>query len=437
MEDRTYSYEAEETNENLADTENQGVEEITHDELEELLKMERAAGKKTGAIVATLICIILGSIIGCMVVFLGGPSEKSEFIDDAFIRKSDYFWERINKDFLWEEDIDKQLAQDKMYKAIFDSLGDPYSVYYTKEEFDDLIESSNGEYSGIGAYVAQDPETKDVFISRPMPGSPAEEAGLKPNDYIIEVGGESVKGLDLNVVVSKIKGPEGSTVDLLIRHDNKGEPEIINVERRMIEVARIEHELLDDGIGYIWIYEFENNTFSQFMDAYNEMKDNGMEGLIIDLRDNPGGDLDEVCKLADVFLDEGTIVYTKDRNGKGDVLKSDAKCEKLPIVMITNSNSASASEILTGSLKYRGVATVVGNTTFGKGIVQGLYQLSDGSGYKMTETEYYLPNDECIHGKGIDPDYEVDLDYENYNKDDINTDAQKLKAIDVLKEMLK
>ena len=159
-----------------------------------------------------------------------------------------------------------------------------------------------------------------------------------------------------------------------------------------------------------------------------------MNGLIVDLRDNPGGDLDVVINLCDMFLDDGLILYTKDKNGKNQEFMADADCEKLPMVIITNENSASASEIFTGCLKERGVAKVVGKNTFGKGIVQALFELEDGSGIKITESEYYLPNDICIHGVGIAPDYEVELDYEAYLKD--KTDAQKDKAIEVMKELL-
>lgn len=413
---------------------NLAVAELSQEEFEKILKKERSRGRRSGVIrtltVIGLICIIVGILSQAV-----SKKSSSKVIDENTSKKLDYLWGRIANDFLWEEKVDKDKAVDAIYQSIFESLDDPYSTYYTKAEFDDLMESSGGEYSGIGAYISQNVETMEAYISRPMPDSPAEEAGLQPDDYIIEVDGEDVVGMDLNIIVSKIKGPEGTTVDLTIRHNNEGEPEVITVERRTIEVAMTEYEMLEDNIGYIWIYEFEGKTLSQFNSHYDELKSQGMEGLIIDLRDNPGGDLDVVCKLADKFLDEGTIVYTKDRAGKKRYEKSDAECEKLPIVIITNGNSASASEILTGSLKDRGVATVVGTNTFGKGIVQGLYQLADGTGYKLTEDEYYLPNDECIHGVGIAPDYEIEFDRDLYLEKEI--DVQKDKAIEVMKEMLK
>lgn len=413
----------------------EAIAELTSEELDEILSKEKSRGRLQGIIISLAIISAI-AIIGILIVsFTGGfKSKKSQIVNDEVVEKTDYLWKMIDKYYLWDEDKDVKKAQDAVYKGIVSSLDDPYSVYYTKEEFEELSESYSGEYSGIGAYVSQDPDTMESYIARPMPNSPAEEAGLLPNDYICEIDGENVVGQDLNVVVAKIKGPEGTTVDIGIRHENKGEIETITVERRKIEVVRLESEMLEDNIGYIWIYEFEGKTMSQFEEAYNKLKEEGMQGIIVDLRDNPGGDLDVVINLCDKFLDDGLILYTKDKNGKNQEFIADADCEKIPMVIITNENSASASEIFTGCLKERGIAKVVGKNTFGKGIVQALFELQDGSGIKITESEYYLPNDVCIHGVGIAPDYEVDLDYDAYLKD--KTDAQKDKAIEVMKELL-
>lgn len=420
------------------DKEEADTTEYTQEEFEGLLKKQR----RLGTLFGVLYSVIFVSIILITVLIIRSAAGKNnssvqgDLINENVIYKSEQLWSMIDRSFLWEDRLDAKKVRDEMYKAILKSLDDPYSVYYTEEEFAELLESSSGEYSGIGAYVAQNAdEAGATYISKPMPGSPAEEAGLATNDYIITIDGEDVTGQDLSLVVSKIKGPEGTTVKLGIRHENKGDIEEYTIERRTIEVAMLESEMLEDKIGYIWVYEFEGKTLTQFKAAYESLKNEGMEGLIIDLRDNPGGDLDVVCNMADIFLDEGVICYTKNKKGTGDVIKSDAACEELPIVIITNGNSASASEIFTGSLKDRGVAVVVGQNTFGKGIVQGLYSLPDGTGVKFTESEYYLPNDECIHGVGIAPDYEVELDYDAYKKD--KTDAQKDKAIEVMKELLK
>lgn len=416
--------------------------EFTPEEFEAILKMERKKGTRRGVLITLLIVAIVAVTVFAVLIVGSskGGSEKGSsryesLLSDDFKTKSDYLWAMVQSHFLWEDKIDSKAAQDKMLQAMMNSLGDPYSCYYTEEEFSEMLESNSGEYSGIGAYISQNPDTKDLYISRPMPGSPAEEAGVVADDYIYTVDGEDVTGQDINVVVSKIKGPEGTTVKIGFKHNNEGEIDVIEIERRTIEVKRLESELIDGNIGYIWVYEFEEKTDTQFKAALDKLKDEGIEGLIIDLRDNPGGDLDVVCDMADMFLDEGTIVYTKEKNGGGETRKSDAKCEKLPIVILTNGNSASASEIFTGSLKDRGVATVVGTNTFGKGIVQAVYSLTDGTGLKITESEYYLPNDECIHGVGIAPDIEIELDREKYIED--GTDNQKEKAVEVMKGLLK
>lgn len=423
------------TEEINADTETE-KSALTPD-IESIIKKEKRKGRLQGALVC-LFTIVLISLAAMSVRVIYKSVMKSIYPEKALLnedgeKKISMLWGMIDKYFLW--DIDEETVRDGMYKGILSSLDDPYSVYYTKAEMDDIIESSSGKYSGIGAYVTFDAESGITYISRPMPGSPAEESGLLPDDYIYEINGEDVRGLELNVVVSKIKGPEGSDVVISVKRAGENDLLDITVTRRTIEVDMLESKMLDDNIGYIWLYEFEKIAVSQFDRAYEELEKQGMKGLIIDLRDNPGGDLEAVVDLADEFLPEGTIVYTKDKNGKGQTFKSDAAMKDIPLVILVNGNSASASEILTGSLKDHGVATIVGTTTFGKGIVQSLFTLNDGTGVKITESEYYLPNDECIHGVGVEPDVKIELDIEKYRKD--GSDNQKDKAIEILKEKMK
>lgn len=410
---------------------------ITAAEFEEIKKRERKNGRIQGTI-TTL--IIVAAIVFVLVVakvilgFLGITLFGSRGITGKKTTdKADNLWRMVERYYLW--DADEDAAVENMYKGMLNSLGDPYSVYYTKEEFDDINESSSGKYSGIGAYVAQNMDSMDTYISNPMPGSPAEEAGLLPGDYIYEIDGEDVRGLELNVVVSKIKGPEGTDVVLSVYREGEKELLDITVTRRTIEVSMLESRMLDDNIGYIWLYEFEKIAITQFDAAYKELENQGMEGLIVDLRSNPGGDLEAVVDLCDEFLPKGVIVYTKDKNGKGESYTSDSKYLDIPLVLIVDGNSASASEIFTGSLKDYKRATVVGTTTYGKGIVQSLFGLADGTAVKITESEYYLPNDECIHGVGIEPDIEVKFDSDRYKKDDY--DNQLEKAIEVMKDKLK
>lgn len=414
---------------------------ITAKEFEAIKKKELKKGRLQGALVcifAVILCSLAVwsfKVVTKTVVDTAVQSiyPEKQLITESSEKKINTLWGMIDKYFLWETDEDKVLTG--AYKGMFESLDDIYSCYYTKEEFDSIMESSSGKYSGIGAYVTTDAESGISYVSKPMPGSPAEESGVRPNDYIYEIDGEDVRGLELNVVVSKIKGPEHSKVVIGFKREGVDDLVYIEIERRTIEVDMLEYSMLEDGIGYIFLYEFEQLAVEQFDKAYADLESQGMEGLIIDLRDNPGGDLDAVIKLADEFLDEGTIVYTKDKNGNGETYKSDANAKNIPLVILTNGNSASASEILSGSLHDRGVATIVGTKTFGKGIVQGLMRLPDGSGLKITESEYYLPNDECIHGVGINPDIEIELDVDNYREKGI--DNQKIKAVEVLKEKMK
>lgn len=427
--------ENEKINENAYSADN--TEVISIEEFEKIKKQERSSGRIQGVLIslASMVVLALFLITGylCITNYLYGAIPSEKVINKESEKKISTLWRMVNKYYLWDIDIEK--AMDGMYTGLMDSLGDPYSCYYTKAEMNELREDASGEYSGIGAYVSQDPETGIAFISRPMPGSPAEEAGVMAGDYIYEIDGEDVRGQDLNLVVSKIKGVDGTEVVLGLAREGESDLLNITVKRGKIEIAMLESRMLEDNIGYIWLYEFEKPAVDQFNRAYDELKKDGMEAIIVDLRSNPGGDLDAVVELADEFLPEGTIVYTKDKNGKGQTYSSDANCKNIPMVILVDGNSASASEIFCGSLKDYGVATLVGENTFGKGIVQSLFSLPDGTGVKITESEYYLPNDECIHGIGVEPDVEVEFDGERYKKD--GYDSQLEKAIEEIKKKMK
>lgn len=427
----------ENSQQNFNATEADNSKKYTESEIHQQLIKEKKKGRWQGALICfSVIAIIFASALSVKMMYNSALSlvyPEKTLIEGDNEKKLNQLYGMINKYFLW--DIDTTAAVDGVYKGLLESLDDPYSCYYTKEEMDGIAESSSGHYSGIGAYVTQDIESNITYISRPMPNSPAEESGLLPNDYIYEIDGEDVTGLELNVVVSKIKGPENTDVVISVKREGVDGLLDITVKRKTIEVDMLEYSMLEDGIGYIWLYEFEKVSVQQFDKAYADLESQGMKGLIVDLRDNPGGDLAAVVDLCDEFLPEGTIVYTKDKNGKGDKYTSDADYKNIPLVLLVNGNSASASEIFTGALKDYGVATIVGTKTFGKGIVQSLFSLTDGTGVKITESEYYLPNDECIHGVGIEPDIEVEFDAENYVKD--KNDNQKDKAIEVLKEKMK
>ena len=308
------------------------------------------------------------------------------------------------------EDIDTEQVEDYLYKGAVAGLGDIYAAYYTEEEYQSLIDSTNGSYYGIGVEISQNMSTGIITISRIFEGSPAEEAGLLPGDVIYKIAGQEVTGEDLNKVVSLIKGEEYTTVSVEVARDGQSGYLEFEVERRTIEVPTVESEMLEDNIGYIAITSFDDVTTEQFMTALDTLESQGMEALIVDLRNNGGGLVSSVCAILDRLLPEGLIVYTEDKYGNREEEFSDAEnyFDK-PMAVLVNGNSASASEIFAGAIKDYGIGTLVGTTTYGKGIVQKIYPLSDGTAVKLTVSKYYTPNGNNIHGTGIEPDVTVEL----------------------------
>ena len=339
--------------------------------------------------------------------------------------------------YYYKTDVDETAEIDGMYKGLMDSLGDPYSVYYTEEELEDLLTDTAGVYYGIGAYVSIDEDMNLPRISGVMPGTPAERAELQTDDIISEVDKESTKGLELDEVVSRIKGPEGTTVHLTILRGSKNEQIEVDVERSAVEVPTVTTKMVGEkeNIGYLQITEFDDITPDQFKEGMAELREKDMQGLIIDLRSNPGGSLQAVCEIARQLLPKGIIVYTVDRDGNRDDYSCDGEHEiDIPVVVLVNQYSASASEILSGAIKDYKIGTLVGTTTYGKGIVQRIFDLKDGTAVKLTVSDYYTPNGNNIHGIGIDPDVEVEFDADAYAED--KTDNQLEKGIEVMEKLL-
>lgn len=341
-------------------------------------------------------------------------------------------------DTYYLDEIDEDKMVEGMYKGLVSSLKDPYSVYYTKDEFAALMESSSGSYCGIGAYVSQDVKTGVITIVKPFEGGPAYEVGILPGDIIYKVSGEEVTGKDLSEIVSKMKGEEGTTVDLEIIRSGESEPIKLTIERRTVEVPTISYEMLDNKVGYIQIAEFDEVTGPQFRSAITDLDNQGMKGLVIDLRNNPGGLLDTVCDMLDRMLPEGLIVYTEDKNGtRTEEVKSTAEESfDKPLVVMINGNSASASEVFAGAIQDYGIGTILGTTSFGKGIVQSVIPLSDGSGVKVTVSKYYTPKGRNIHEIGIEPDVVVELKDKLKTKVviDKSEDNQLQEAIKIINE---
>jgi len=338
------------------------------------------------------------------------------------------------------EAVDQEAMADGLYKGLLQSLKDPYSVYYTKDEYKALMESSSGIYCGIGASVSQDVKTGIISIVKPFLAGPAYEAGVLPGDVLYKVNGEEVTGEDLTEVVGKIKGEEGSKAELTIIREGETEPMEFSITRRTIEVPTIEYEMLDNKIGYIAVSEFDEVTAEQFRDAVADLDQQGQKGLIIDVRNNPGGLLSTVVDMLDRMLPKGLIVYTEDKYGAREEKYSTAKEEfNKPLAILINGNSASASEIFAGAIQDYKVGTIVGTTSFGKGIVQSIIPLTDGTAIKVTVSKYFTPEGRNIHKIGIEPDVKEELNEDLRQKVVIEKDEdnQLQKAIGIIEKELK
>ena len=337
----------------------------------------------------------------------------------------------IDRYFLFDEDMTK--VEDGIYAGMMNGLGDPYTVYYTKEEYKALNEDTEGKYSGIGAVVSQNPNSKIITIVKIFDNSPANDAGLQVGDIIYKIDGEEVAGTDMDILVkTKIRGEEGTSFKMtVLRGDDRKEVEL-DLTRRSIEVETVAGKMLDNNIGYIAVSQFDAVTSEQFKSNIESLQSQGMTKLIVDLRGNPGGLLDQVVDMLDYILPEGLVLYTEDKYGEREEYYSDGSHElKIPMVVLVNENSASASEVFTATFRDFEWGKVVGKTTFGKGIVQNVLPLGDGTAVKITTQHYYPPSGYDLHKVGIKPDLEVDLN--EGAKIGTDSDNQLSAAIDILK----
>ena len=356
-------------------------------------------------------------------------------VNDDSMAKLEAIEEVIGEYYYQEEDINTDAMIEGMYAGIVDSLGDPYSVYYTAEEWKQMMQDTEGIYYGIGAYISLDKTTGFGKINGVIENTPAQDAGLRENDIIYKIDGESAQGLDLTEIVSRIKGEEGTTVHLTIYREGESDYLEMDVVRRQIESPTVNYEMLDDHIGYIQITEFDDVTVNQFDEAMKEIQKADAAGLILDLRSNPGGSLSAVVDISRQLLPEGLIVYTEDRSGKRMEHSCDGDHEiRIPLVVLVNGNSASASEILAGAIKDYEKGLLVGTTTFGKGIVQRILPLTDGTAIKLTVSAYYTPKGNNIHNIGIEPDIICEFDGDAYYDDGF--DNQLERGIEEINKML-
>ena len=334
----------------------------------------------------------------------------------------------VERSFLKE--YDEQKLEEGAIRGLLEALDDPYTSYFDKSETESFLTSTEGDYEGVGMYVTMDTDKNTTMVLLPIEGSPAEEAGIKTGDYVVEVDGTNVIGVSLEEVASRLKGPSGSKVLVKFQRKNEsGEYESFEKEltRRKVELTAFKYEVLEDGIGYITFASFDENVEEKFDAAYKELiKKEKVKGLIIDLRDNPGGLLTVATDVLDKLLPTGKLVYTVDKEGEEETIYSDAKCIDIPIVVIINENSASASEIMAAAIKDYG-GTVVGKTSFGKGVVQEFKSLHDGTYVKITISEYFSPNGNKIDHIGVEPNIEVEEDEETEEDEQLKAAIEEIK----------
>ena len=369
-----------------------------------------------GALAGALVVLLAGGVVSCS-VFKSEENQKMELLNSLIDR-------------YYIGDVDETDLSEGVYKGYIEGLGDPYSVYYDEEETKQMSESLSGEFGGVGALMSQDRETGVITVLQVYDGSPAQEAGMRDGDTLYKVEGEEVTGEDLSDVVSKVKGEKGTQVTLTVLRADTGDEEELTITRDTIEAQTVSCEMKEGNVGYIRITEFDTVTYEQYKEALEDLEDQGMERLIVDLRSNPGGNLDTVCDILDLMLPEGLIVYTEDKNGEREEYTSDEENQfDKPLVVMMNGYSASASEIFAGAIQDYGLGQIVGTQSYGKGVVQSVFDLQDGTSVKLTIAEYFTPNGRSIDGEGITPDVEVEYQYDENNPD---ADNQLEKAMEVV-----
>ena len=375
----------------------------------------------------------------CLLVYLSFSVGNATGKRTAIANENGIPLAKINKienliDQYYLFDIDKNKQQEGAVEGYVKALGDPYSEFLTKEEMDSLNQQTEGEYAGVGIVVTPS-ETGAITVVSAIKGSPAFEKGIKKDDIILKINGKDYNASQMNDAVKVMKGKPNTDVKLTIaRMENKTSKIFdVNITRRMISLTTVNSKKIGD-IGYINITQFDRKTDKEFIEQYENLKKQNVKSIVLDLRNNPGGLLDSTVKIADYLLPQGVIVKTVDKNKKEDVQKSDASEQNLPMVVLVNGSSASASEILTGALKDYKKATIVGEKTFGKGIVQTIIPMDKGEGLKLTISEYFSPNGNKIHKQGITPDVEIKLDEKakGIGVEFMKEDNQLQKALEIL-----
>lgn len=385
---------------------------------------------------------VFTGVLGASVIAAGGylgyvravPEKTGVLSDAVHVQKIEYL-ESLIDDYYLEEKDEESLAEG-LYTGLIYGLGDPYSRYYTAKEYEEENSSTEGAYVGIGILMQENPEG-GVSIIQCYEGGPGEAAGLLEGDIISAIDGEDITELSVEDVADLVKNSGKEEVTLTIHREDVEEALEITVPVTDVELPSVFYEMLEDQTGYIRISEFKGVTYDQYMSAFSDLSDQGMKKLVVDLRGNPGGLLNSVCDILNEILPEGLIVYTEDKYGNREEERSSGeKTLDIPLAVLVNESSASASEIFAGAVQDYGIGTIVGTTTYGKGVVQSIRKLSDGSAVKLTVSNYYTPNGNSINKVGITPDVEVKLDTDLLNKEEISPeeDNQLQEALKVLEK---
>lgn len=404
---------------------------------------KRRSGVGTGIVLGIMMTVlvgVLGTGIACratgsqiLITNKAGAAGGEVLVDAEVMSKINELSAYI--DTYYYDETDKEKLRDGLYEGLMSGLNDKYSVYYNKKDYAQTKVNMTGEYYGIGAGLSQDVKTMVVTISKVYEGTPSDEAGLLANDVILSVGDVEATSMEVSDLVQLIRGEEGTTVHLEIFRASTDEYLSIDVERANVILPSVESQMLTDEIGYIYITSFEKETAKQFEKAYVELAEQGMQKMVVDLRYNGGGLVDSVVQILDDILPEGLLVYVEDKNGNRKNYNSSGETVvDCPIVVLVNEYSASASEIFAGAVKDYGRGELIGTKTFGKGIVQTIFPLSDGDAVKITTAKYFTPNGRYIHDVGIEPDIELEYEFLNpeAEKYDIQYDNQIQKAVEVL-----
>ena len=410
---------------------------------------KRNTPKKKSSVGSLLLGILLGIIISVTLVVAGLTglvgsgffhiSTDGIYVTGTSSNDSDGIGSKVEaklnaldsvlSDKFYFDNVDDETAANNIYKAYLSSYGDKYTVYYTLEEYKSLMESTSGTFYGIGA-VCQKSDEGGIVIVEPYSNAPAYKAGVRKGDRVIKVDGKDIMDMDLSAAVALIKGDKGTQVNLTVVRD--GQTMDFSITRDAVNIKTVDYEMREDSIGYIIISQFDDVTTEQFKDALTDLQNQGMKGLVIDVRSNPGGVLSVVVDIVDQIVPKGLIVYTEDVDGNRKEYNGKSNNElSIPIAVLVDGNSASASEIFAGALQDYGKAKIIGTQTFGKGIVQTIQPLTDGSAIKYTIAKYYTPKGQDIHGHGVTPDIVVEYD------SNADGDNQYDAAMDYVKSQLK